>query len=462
MAFSPDGKTLAVGPDHVASHTRIAFWSVATGRRARASLNLADPTVAAFTFDPDGRTLATVSVAKMQSTARFWDARSGKQHGPAVADISGVTYSPDGRTVAVDGGDSVRVIDSSTRRQIGPDLPGGWGGVAYSRDVQTVATGTSDGIVGVMSLRAGNPVVRIPDAFLDVAFSPDEHTTAGASYDGAVRFWTRVRAPRSGRHPSSRSTRPVECHVQPRRADARDGRIGRPSLECRNALRRRYADRRLQGLQGRGLQPRRADAGNDRDWYAPNPVRLWNLSTGTAFDLPLGSPTEFFYVADAAFSPDARTLAVAWSDESEVDGISIFDVATHTSIRHFATAGPTGHLCSVPTAARSPLPASTQHSGMSQPARHSDQRSSVRCRPSPSAPTERRLRRPATTASSISGTSSTGRVRPAAARRRPGRARRLQSGRQDAGVGRLRGVRLWDVATRAEIGAPLNAPITTR
>jgi WD40 repeat protein len=116
VAFSPDGRTLAVGGNH-----RISLWDL--DRRARTVL--ATPEVPfgsdAVAFAPDGRTLAASAGARVV----LWDLASRTRRAslrlPAgmVGNLGPLAFSPDGRVLAAaDHGGILLVWDVARRAQL--------------------------------------------------------------------------------------------------------------------------------------------------------------------------------------------------------------------------------------------------------------------------------------------------------------------------------------------------------
>ena len=112
VAFSPDGKTLAVGN----RDQTVTLWDVATGRR-QAPLLGADHSegVNAVAISPDGKTLASGSD---DNTIKLWDLPTRREratlrgHANAVMNL---TFSADGKTLASGSLDStVRLWDVAT------------------------------------------------------------------------------------------------------------------------------------------------------------------------------------------------------------------------------------------------------------------------------------------------------------------------------------------------------------
>jgi WD40 repeat protein len=93
LAFSPDGKMLAVG----SWSTRATLWDLTTGRKPHTLKHAVVVTSLAFT--PDGRRLVTATADGM---LRLWDVATGREllalRGPGQD--TRVAFSPDGRRLA--------------------------------------------------------------------------------------------------------------------------------------------------------------------------------------------------------------------------------------------------------------------------------------------------------------------------------------------------------------------------
>ncbi len=106
LAFSPDGKTLALG----GSDGTIGLWDKASSREIRSLLPSSGGWVWALAFSPDGKTLAA---GYRDGTIRFWEFATGKirrQWATQSGVILSLTFSPDGKLLASAGSDTTVLI----------------------------------------------------------------------------------------------------------------------------------------------------------------------------------------------------------------------------------------------------------------------------------------------------------------------------------------------------------------
>jgi WD40 repeat protein len=210
VAFSPDGKILAAGFSFVrgagkGSGGGVVFWDVAARQRlAEVSLPGTDGFVRSVAFSPDGKTLAIGFVGGMV----LWEvaARERLADGPLPInerEATSVAFSPDGKTLAagvidppgITGG--VVLWDVAARRRLtGAPLPvkeGRIESIAFSPDGKTLAAGYAGVIVGsggvvLWDVTARGRLAEVPipvkkGAVKCVAFSVDGRTLA-AGYNG--------------------------------------------------------------------------------------------------------------------------------------------------------------------------------------------------------------------------------------------------------------------------------------
>jgi outer membrane protein assembly factor BamB len=219
VAFSPDGKLLACAggsefkPARNAYQTsaEVKLWdTAATAERGR--LTGHTNKVFASAFAPDGKTLATGGA---DQTIRLWDVATGKERvvlrGHADA-VSSLAFTPDGRTVASASWDrTVKLWDAATGRER-TSLTGHEEevfAVALSPDGRTLATGSADWTIRLWDLATEKEQAVLKGhggAVYGLAFSPDGKTLASGSGDETVKLWdvatrneqTALRGHRSG------------------------------------------------------------------------------------------------------------------------------------------------------------------------------------------------------------------------------------------------------------------------
>lgn len=166
-AFSPDGAFLVHPQDGTALLVReTKTWSVVRELPFDAQ---------ALAFSPDGRRLAVGG-----KSLRIIDFATGETlreaSGGEVA-FSRVAFSADGTVVAALHGGTIRVIDASEGAEVAEPVafPGAWGGLAWSPDAGRLAVSVPDAI-GVFDARTGAPLAMCGPGLAypwNAGFSPD-------------------------------------------------------------------------------------------------------------------------------------------------------------------------------------------------------------------------------------------------------------------------------------------------
>jgi WD40 repeat protein len=314
--FSPDGTLLAQ------AHDGLQFWDVETGQ-AKGSLKTA-LRMQKFAFSPDGKSLA---VGGAREQIGVWDlaGRKAKWVRPPASeywsdDDYGVAFSPDGKRVAACIGyfmTSVRLWDAETGTELLPESvrdPLYAGKVALSPDGKVLA-------VAMFPVIEGVPPVELFDAATgkkmshldgetgsigDLKFSPDGRWVASVQGRGTVQVWDAVRCRLAGRFVLPTENHSLAFSPDSTRLAAVDG------------------DKRLHvwDLTGQRLAPSPVPEGSRKMAFAPDGrtlvtfsrehFRFWDLATGTVRaayhqgEPPIKTGPD---ILDWILSPDGRTLA---------------------------------------------------------------------------------------------------------------------------------------------------------
>ena len=199
LAFTPDGRSLAVGRrDHTVQLIDVA------GRQALAVLPGYTRPVACLAFSPDGQTLASAS--SHLNDAVWWadggevvlwstggeDRARSTLH--AHAALSSLACTSDGKLLASAQGNTLKVWDLTTRQEVGA-LEGHKGPIlalAGTADGSHLASGSADGTIGLWDLKTRRRLHSFPGDTGPVrvlAFSPDGRVLASGSSDYTVRLW---------------------------------------------------------------------------------------------------------------------------------------------------------------------------------------------------------------------------------------------------------------------------------
>jgi serine/threonine protein kinase len=189
LAFSPSGSTLAIAASD------LCLWDIpATGCATASGLTVAN----SVAFSPDGKTVAVgninggiglVSLATLTATATLTD--------PGSKGVESVAFSPDGKILAAgDFNGSTYLWDIATRMLTAtltdPDSRG-VDSVAFSPDGKTLAAGDSDGSIYLWNIATGHLAARLTypgsSNIFAVAFSRNGETLATGDGNGGVYLW---------------------------------------------------------------------------------------------------------------------------------------------------------------------------------------------------------------------------------------------------------------------------------
>jgi WD40 repeat protein len=276
-AFSPDGKTLAVGDADSGA-------VVLCDRRGEEKRRLTgyEKGVVFVAFSGDGKSLVS---GDKGGVARVWDVENGKERFEVACGsgwVSCAALSPDGAVLAAEAGGSqaLRLYDVARGEPLSPAAGHGSrvDSLAFSPDGKTTATGSRscpDGVVRLWDATTAKErrVLRLGDGGIyGVAFAPGGRTLA-AGGGHTVRLWD----PASGEEKNALQTEFLECV-----ALAPDGK----SLAV-----------------GESWSDPAAGAGRR--------VRIWDAALGRKLTEIPGQDRR---LSSLSFSPDGRLLAAAAGD----------------------------------------------------------------------------------------------------------------------------------------------------
>jgi WD40 repeat protein len=266
VAFSPDGRTLAVGRD-----LGITLHDVETGRE-RAELTADDAyDCVDLSFSADGRRLAAATGTGL---AVVWETATGRVLGSFRArsrSLQGVALSPDGRSVA--------------SASDGPIVCHTIGGGFFGFGSRAVACGPDYGIVRLFDVATGQEraTLKHDGTARSVSFSPDGQRLASGG-GGAAKLWDLA----AGR---ARTLLTVDSHLEVYcvsfSPDGRSPAIGVGSRDPEGSysevklwdVERRRVRARLEGEMGMVRAMAFAPDGRALVTGSPETVMLWDVSS---------------------------------------------------------------------------------------------------------------------------------------------------------------------------------------
>ena len=202
LAFSPDGKFLAIGGGEPSRGGEIKIWDIQSGKTtaqsapvfAREFPNTHSDAVLALDFSADGKFLASGAADKIARVIELSSGKVVKSFEGHTHHILGIAWSLDGRTLATAGADSVVKVWDFTTGDRTKNIEG------YDKEVtavhfvgagEQVITSSGDNKVRLVGLdgKEVRAFADVADFMQSAAVSADGKTVIAGGQDGVLRVW---------------------------------------------------------------------------------------------------------------------------------------------------------------------------------------------------------------------------------------------------------------------------------
>jgi WD40 repeat protein len=196
LAFSPDGKTIAIASsskDNPENNT-IKLQNL-NGQKPKTLGDLKDM-VTSLSFSSDGKIIASVSEGEDKTVIKLWNLKGEKVRSWDQSEaVSSISFSPNSPMLALGGHDGtlqLRNFKNNELKDLGKHQQRVTS-VNFSPDGQMIASASEDSTVKLWNLDGKNPqTLRGHNGWVtSVNFSSDGQMIASASEDKTVKLWSR-------------------------------------------------------------------------------------------------------------------------------------------------------------------------------------------------------------------------------------------------------------------------------
>jgi WD40 repeat protein len=320
VAFSPDGKTLAL----VSGDGSIILWDVDNNQPIGQPLKEYSGPVYSLAFSPerDSKLLASGGCGKpdpddpagcLEGKIVLWDVSNpgtpqvvGQHSTGTTSPVRSISFSPNGKILASASG-SVFLWDLEKRGAVGHPLTSEMGShrVAFSpsKDGKLLALGGSDGAIILWDIENQQPIgdalTSDGGPIMEIVFSPDGKTLASmASIDQDITLWDVSKGETIQRLVNRDHFMVTSLAFSP---------------------------------DGKTIASGRKHSTLDSCFYD---ITIWNIETGESTVQLVGHTGS---VGSVAFSPDGKTLASASGDTSSDAAVILWSLESRQPIRKFLT-----------------------------------------------------------------------------------------------------------------------------
>jgi WD40 repeat protein len=194
IAFSPDGKMLAVGSGEPSRGGDITFWDVASGKLVRTLRDRHSDVVMSLDFSPDGKLIASGGADKQVRVSDVATGRQLKAFEGHTHHVMGVSWRADGRVLVSSGADNAAKVWDWIKGERRKNLDG-WDkevtAVHYLGASTRLVAASGDKQVRLIGEDGSSPAVLsgCTDFMQSCATSRDGHWTAAGGEDSVLRIW---------------------------------------------------------------------------------------------------------------------------------------------------------------------------------------------------------------------------------------------------------------------------------